>query len=297
MNSEALMRALSETSKMVEEYIEGAIDKEDKDIKTVTDSMRYSLLSGGKRIRPFLTLEFCRLFGGHNDASLSFAAAIEFIHTFSLIHDDLPCMDDDEMRRGKPTNHMVYGEATALLAGDALALHAFGMITENEKASAFARLNAVSVLSKASADMGMVGGQIIDMYGEENKLTFDVLLKLHSLKTGALIRASAVLGCLAADIPLNDERMTSAITYSENIGLAFQIIDDILDKEGNEALLGKPIGSDGENGKTTFLSFMSVEEARKYALDLTEKAKKAIEKYPGSETLIALADYLLYRDY
>ena len=297
MNKEELMTAFSERSRMVEDYIEGAVDKEDNDIKTVTDSMRYSLLSGGKRIRPFLALEFCRLFGGGDEAALPFAAAIEFIHTFSLIHDDLPCMDDDEMRRGKPTNHIVYGEATALLAGDALALHAFGMITENEKASEYARLNAVSVLSRASADMGMVGGQIIDMYGEENKLTFETLLKLHSLKTGALIRASAMLGCLAAGVPQNDKRMASAITYSENIGLAFQIIDDILDREGDEELLGKPIGSDGENGKTTFLSFMSVDEARKYALDLTDRAKKAIEEYPGSEMLISLADYLLYRNY
>lgn len=287
------MKKVSET---VEKYIKGTFAESDEDIDEVADAMRYSLFAGGKRIRPYILLAFCRMFGGSDEAALPFAAAIEMIHTFSLIHDDLPCMDNDDLRRGKPTNHKVYGEATALLAGDALALKAFGTAANNEYVDAENILEAVKILSVSAAENGMVGGQIMDMNGEKEILSLEKLKKLQRLKTGALIVASAKLGTLAAGVGKNDERMDSAIAYAGDIGLAFQIKDDILDVVGEEQALGKPIGSDAENSKTTFLSHMTLEEAQSYAHELTENAKKAIIGYKGNEDLIALADYLLERN-
>ncbi|MBE6539091.1 MAG: polyprenyl synthetase family protein [Ruminococcaceae bacterium] len=268
----------------------------DSDIDEVADAMKYSVYAGGKRIRAYICLAFCRLFGGDVKAALPFAAAIEMIHTFSLIHDDLPCMDDDDLRRGKPTNHKVYGEATALLAGDALALKAFGVVAENPYVSPDIALRAVRALSFASAERGMVGGQIMDMQGEKTALPIEKLKKLQSLKTGALIEVSARLGAMAAGVSDDDRRMLNALEYAKGIGLAFQIKDDILDVTGDEALLGKPIGSDAENSKSTFLRFMSIEEAEKYAKELTEKAKESISGYEGRENLLALADFLLERN-
>lgn len=287
------MKKVSET---VEKYIKGTFAESDEDIDEVADAMRYSLFAGGKRIRPYILLAFCRMFGGSDEAALPFAAAIEMIHTFSLIHDDLPCMDNDDLRRGKPTNHKVYGDATALLAGDALALKAFGTAANNEYVDAENILEAVKILSVSAAENGMVGGQIMDMNGEKEILSLEKLKKLQRLKTGALIVASAKLGTLAAGVGKNDERMDSAIAYAGDIGLAFQIKDDILDVVGEEQALGKPIGSDAENSKTTFLSHMTLEEAQSYAHELTENAKKAIIGYKGNEDLIALADYLLERN-
>ena len=294
-NFDMLFSDMKKVSETVEKYIKGTFAESDEDIDEVADAMRYSLFAGGKRIRPYILLAFCRMFGGSDEAALPFAAAIEMIHTFSLIHDDLPCMDNDDLRRGKPTNHKVYGEATALLAGDALALKAFGTAANNEYVDAENILEAVKILSVSAAENGMVGGQIMDMNGEKEILSLEKLKKLQRLKTGALIVASAKLGTLAAGVGKNDERMDSAIAYAGDIGLAFQIKDDILDVVGEEQALGKPIGSDAENSKTTFLSHMTLEEAQSYAHELTENAKKAIIGYKGNEDLIALADYLLER--
>ncbi len=268
---------------------------EDEDIRVLLDSERYSLFAGGKRIRPLLTLEFCRLFGGEDSAALPFACAVEMIHTYSLIHDDLPCMDDDELRRGKPTNHKVFGESTALLAGDALLTGAFEIAASNVEVGAEISAKAVAYLASCAGRYGMVGGQIMDLEGEKKKLTLDQLLKLHSLKTGALISAASVLGALAAGISFSDKCMEDVITYSENIGLAFQIVDDILDCTGNAEELGKNVGVDSEHEKNTFLSFYTVEEAQFYAERLTSEAVRAIRKYPGSETLVALAEWLATR--
>ncbi len=268
---------------------------EDKDIEELLNAERYSLFAGGKRIRPFLTLEFCNLFGGVEEAALPFACAVEMIHTYSLIHDDLPCMDDDELRRGKPTNHKVFGESTALLAGDSLLTGAFEVAASNVEAGAEISAKAVAYLANSAGRYGMIGGQIMDLAGEKRQLTLDELLKLHSMKTGALISAAAVLGALAAGVSFSDACMEDVITYAENIGLAFQIVDDILDKTGDAALLGKNIGSDEENQKSTFLSFYSVEEARFYAERLTNEAITALKKYPESDALCSLAEWLLSR--
>ncbi len=259
------------------------------------DSMRYSLMAGGKRVRPALTLEFCRLFGGDPAKAIPFAVAVEMIHTFSLIHDDLPCMDDDDLRRGRPTNHKVFGEANALLAGDALALDAFGMAAANEAVPAETRATAVRLLSAAAGSAGMVRGQIIDMFGEQNALTYEELLTLHRHKTGALIRVAAQLGCLAAGCGVGSPEMNAAEGYAERIGLAFQVIDDILDVTSTPEALGKSVGGDAEHHKNTFLSFSTIEDAERYADRLTAEAVALLSPYAESERLIALAQYLAVR--
>ncbi|MGN1048373.1 MAG: polyprenyl synthetase family protein [Eubacteriales bacterium] len=295
MNDSAFELSMKDAALKTERYIESTFEREDADLCEADEAMKYSLFAGGKRIRPYLVLAFCRLYGGKEESALPFAAAIEMIHTFSLIHDDLPCMDDDDLRRGKPTCHKVYGEATAVLAGDALALRAFGTAAANPYVSAQDAMRAVSVLSHASAERGMVGGQIMDMYGETHALSLEKLKKLQGLKTGALIRASALLGAIAAGVPDEDPRMRAAEDFADGIGLAFQITDDILDVTGDEASLGKSIGSDAENGKDTFVTHMSISDAAIYAKEVTEQAKSAISAYSGSEELLALADSLLTR--
>ena len=285
-------RLLSSAEK-VEHFLGQILTTDDKDLLSLYASMRYSTMAGGKRIRPFLTLSVAELFGGSVKDAIYFASAVEMVHTYSLIHDDLPAMDDDDLRRGKPTNHKVYGEATAILAGDALLTGAFEIICA-ASLPAETKLAAVRVLSEAAGAEGMVGGQIMDLANEENAPTFETLVKTHSLKTGAMILASVRLGLLAAGV--TDENAIRALcTYARHIGLAFQIIDDLLDVIGDEKELGKPIGSDKEEGKTTFLDFFSAEEARAYAEHLTGSAKAAIAPYENSEVLSALADYLLAR--
>lgn len=280
--------------------IDSAIEKtysllDDPDTDEVRRAELYSLTAGGKRIRAFLVNEFCRACGGSVDNSVDFALAVEMIHTFSLIHDDLPCMDDDDLRRGKPTSHKVFGEATALLAGDSLSVRAFQMIANNIKIDSGLRVKAVSVLAEAVASEGMIGGQIIDMRGEKETLDFDTLLKLHSKKTGALIMASAKLGCLAAGVDDADPRFKAAEKYASAIGLAFQIIDDILDSTADASFLGKNTGVDATRNKTTFLSFMNIEDASLYAARLTDEAKKELIVFNESNNLSELADYLLVR--
>ena len=280
--------------------IDSAIEKtysllDDPDTDEVRRAELYSLTAGGKRIRAFLVNEFCRACGGSVDNSVDFALAVEMIHTFSLIHDDLPCMDDDDLRRGKPTSHKVFGEATALLAGDSLSVRAFQMVANNINIDSDLRVKAVSVLAEAVASEGMIGGQIIDMRGEKETLDFETLLKLHSKKTGALIIASAKLGCLAAGVDDTDPRYKAAEKYASAIGLAFQIIDDILDATADASVLGKNTGVDETRNKTTFLSFMSIENASKYAEKLTDDAKKELIVLNESNFLSDLADYLLVR--
>lgn len=293
--TDALKTALTEAALAAEQALSDALAGDDPDYGIILEAERYSVLGAGKRIRPFLVLAFARLFGGDDRAALPFAAAIELMHCFSLIHDDLPCMDNDDLRRGKPTNHIVYGEATALLAGDALAIRALEVAASNEAVSPAEAIRAVRTLADAAGPFGMIGGQIMDMYGESHPLTLEQLRKLQMHKTGALIRAAALLGCIAAEIPAGDERITAALTYADGIGLAFQIIDDILDVLGDEATLGKPIGSDAASGKSTFVTHLGVEEARRVAEKMTAMAKHAIEPYPDSALLCDLADWLLCR--
>ncbi len=286
---------LSEDAAAVEALLDTLYRGGGRTDAVLDEAMRYSLMAGGKRVRPALVLEFCRLFGGDPAAAVPFAAAVEMIHTFSLIHDDLPCMDNDDLRRGRPTNHKVYGEANALLAGDALALDAFGMAASNTAVSPEARARAVLLLSEAAGSAGMVRGQIIDMFGEQNTLTYEELLTLHAHKTGALIRVSAQLGCLAAGCAVGSPEMQAAEGYAERIGLAFQVIDDILDVTASPEQLGKSVGGDAEHNKNTFLSFSTVADAETYADGLTREAIALLAGFPGRERLSALAAYLAVR--
>lgn len=291
-----LKERIAANAALVNEALDAYTKRQDPDFATELNAERYSLLSRAKRIRPTLVLEFCRLFGGTDAAALPFAAAVEMIHTYSLIHDDLPCMDDDDLRRGKPTCHKAFDEATALLAGDGLLTRAFGVLATNTVVSDRAVRDAVAALSEAAGSFGMIGGQVIDLAGEETKLSLELLLKLHAHKTGALIAVSAELGCIAAGLTREDPRTQAAISYAKGIGLAFQIIDDILDATADAETLGKSVGSDEKSQKTTFLTYFDIDAARRYATRVTDDAKAAIKGIAGSETLLALADYLTERE-
>ena len=289
-----IINAINENASFTERALERCSEGTDEDYGLILDAQRYSLLDGGKRIRPFLVNECCTLLGGNRDAAVYFAVAAEMVHTYSLIHDDLPCMDDDDLRRGKPSNHKKYGYANALLAGDALLTKAFSVISE-APLPAEVRINAVRILSEAAGDRGMIAGQVMDLLGENSTLAVDKLLKLHSLKTGAMIECSVRLGCLAAGHDDSSPQAQALRKYARNIGLAFQVIDDVLDviAEGDE--LGKATGSDAKQNKTTFMTYYTVEQAREYAEKLTVDAINAISEINGSEILTDLACYLLER--
>lgn len=251
----------------------------------VSKAMRYSAEGGGKRIRPILTVEFAKICGGNSDAALDFGCAVEMIHTYSLIHDDLPCMDNDDLRRGKPSCHIAYGEDTALLAGDALLTKAFNVLANTKNVKAENIIKAVNCLSQFAGINGMVGGQILDLEFEKGTPESDEILKMYSLKTCDLLKASAVLGCLTSD-RCDDEMMQNACEYGEKLGLAFQIVDDILDVIGDEKELGKPIGSDSMNDKSTFVSIHGIDESKKYVKRLTEQSLSVLEKFGGDTTVL-----------
>lgn len=266
---------------------------------SVAEAMRYSALAGGKRIRPVLALEFCRVCGGDTAAAMPAACALEMVHTYSLIHDDLPCMDDDAVRRGRPSCHIQFGEATAMLAGDGLLSLAFETALcdnyiQSGRVKAENVLRAAHLLAQASGVFGMVGGQIIDLESENRRISLQTLEFMHSRKTGAMIRAAARMGCILADAP--DEQVEAADAFAERIGLAFQIIDDILDVTGDAKKLGKPIGSDQEKEKTTYITHLGIEKSRKLAQKLTEEAVKKLAVFNDREFLSELAYYLAARD-
>lgn len=294
-NKTLALKVLTEDAALVESLLDTLYGGGGRCDAVLDDAERYSLMAGGKRVRPALTLEFCRLLGGDPQDALPFAAAVEMIHTFSLIHDDLPCMDDDDLRRGRPTNHKVFGEAYALLAGDGLALDAFGMVASNERVSPEARALAAVLLSRAAGSEGMVRGQIMDMFGEQNTLTYKELLDLHAHKTGALIRVAAQLGVLAAGYGVDSPEMNAAVGYAERIGLAFQVIDDILDVTSTPEELGKSVGGDACHHKNTFLSFSTIPAAEAFADTLTEQAIALVTPFEHAERLTALARYLAVR--
>ena len=295
-NNVDIKRALTECADAVEIALSEYSPNQDADLKTIFDAQRYSLLGGGKRIRPFLVASFCRALGGSEEKALPLACAIEMIHTYSLIHDDLPCMDNDDYRRGKLTNHKVFGEATAVLAGDALLTKAFSVISSATELSAEERIAAVAVLSESAGECGMIGGQMMDMAAQDlNGVDQQYLEKMHGLKTGALIRAAAKLGCIAAGKANDAALMKDVEQYASKIGLAFQIVDDVLDVIGDKEVLGKNVGVDHAANKLTFMRFYSVDAAMKCAEKLTEDAIAAVSKYDQFGELSALAEYLLRR--
>lgn len=258
----------------------------------LNDAMAYSLLSGGKRIRPLLTLEACRLFGGEPERALPFACGVEMVHTYSLIHDDLPCMDDDDLRRGRPTNHKVFGETTAVLAGDGLLTLAFQALTQAPLSPAQI-CRGVACLAGAAGPGGMVAGQILDIAGEGRSLTYDEVVEIEALKTGCIMEAAVRLGCIAADSTAEQEEAGAA--YARQLGLAFQIRDDLLDVLGDEKELGKPVGSDREKEKSTFTSLKGIQACEERIQMLTEQAVSVIKPFPGSAFLCELAETLANR--
>jgi len=262
----------------------------------VCEAMAYSLLDGGKRIRGCLTLAMCELCGGEVQSALPLACAVEMVHAYSLIHDDLPCMDNDDLRRGKPSCHIKFGEGTALLAGDALLTHAFSAASDayfNGTLPAETVLRCVNQLSRAAGVEGMIGGQVIDTAPEEVPMTPEQLEAMHSMKTGALIRSAAVLGCLAAGAPR--DVIMQADLYAAKIGLAFQIVDDILDATEESEKLGKST-SDADNNKTTYITLYGVEKAREMVRRLVLEADLAVKgTVLDDEMLYELADTLAKR--
>ncbi len=256
------------------------------------EAMLYSLTNSGKRIRPVLCLEFAKACGAKTEDALNFAVAVEYIHTYSLIHDDLPCMDNDDFRRGKPSCHKAFSEDTALLAGDALLTHAFKIISDAQL-DAEKRIMAVSELSYLAGAYGMVGGQVIDLKYEKAKPDLEQIKCIHRLKTSALIESACVLGCIAAgEFQLIDK----AREFALNLGLAFQIKDDILDVIGNEEMLGKHVGSDYENNKTTYVSLRGLEESQKDVQIFTDKAINALKYFKNTEFIEKLALSLVTRE-
>ncbi len=259
----------------------------------LAEAMRYSLLAGGKRIRPMLVLEFCRITGGDTEAALPVACAIEMLHTYSLIHDDLPCMDDDDLRRGKPTNHVVFGECTATLAGDALQAEAFGTILRSEL-PAERRARCAEHLANAVGLDGMCGGQFLDTSWEGRKLTARELDEINSRKTGALLTAACLMGVAAAGG--SEEQEEAAARYGAALGAAFQIRDDVLDVLSTEAELGKPIGSDLEEEKNTYMALYGEEKCSALIEKLTAAGKEAVrDAFSDTDFLCSLADSLATR--
>jgi len=264
--------------------------------QVVFDAMRYSVGAGGKRIRPILLLEFCRVCGGNIKDALPFACAIEMIHTYSLIHDDLPCMDNDDMRRGKPSCHKAFGEANALLAGDALLNLAFEtMLCSSSNVDADLKLKAAQTIANYSGVDGMIGGQVIDLQNEGKDISEEILLRLYRDKTAALLRASASAGAILAGA--DEAKIAAADAYAEKIGIAFQIIDDILDCVGDQSLLGKPIGSDEKNNKVTYVTLVGVEKAREEVARLSKEAVELLDELSvNSEFLREVVLYLIHRE-
>ena len=291
------MKTMNEVISLYSEYINQTLNTYLPENKNdVLDSaLRYSVFAGGKRIRPIICLAFCDMISGSFEKALPFACALEMVHTYSLIFDDLPCMDNDSLRRGIPTNHVVFGESTAVLAGMGLYGEAFTQIIADGTRRGLSDnqiIRGIKILLDASGQKGIVRGQDLDL---ENKpgLTENEVLNIHNLKTAAMLKASALLGCVAADA--SEEILCAAEKYAESIGLAFQIRDDILDVTGTVSEMGKTLGKDAAEEKTTFVNIYGLEEAQRLVEEYTDKAVEAINKYDKTGFLKDLAVYLATR--
>ena len=287
-----ICRVMKHRCLLVDEYLAGCFQG-DVAHKTLYSAMAYSLNAGGKRVRPILTMEFARAAGGDGDRALRLGCAVEMLHTYSLIHDDLPCMDDDDLRRGKPTNHVIYGEANAVLAGDALQTAAFETILSADYSADVRAACALELARGAGAD-GMCAGQVLDIEGENQPLTLDQLRMVHEKKTGALLEAACVIGAIAGGA--DRAQIAAARCYAREIGLAFQVRDDLLDHISTTEELGKPVGSDEENNKTTYYTLLGQSGCEELIAVCTARAKVAVAAaYEDSEVLCAMADWLAGR--
>ncbi len=298
MNSINIENKLTERASLIQNTLENYL-KHDKTLEytKIFEAMEYSVLNAGKRLRPVILLEFCTMCGGKIEQALPFAVALEMIHTYSLIHDDLPCMDDDDIRRGKPTSHKVYGEALAVLSGDALLTLAFEVASKysiQNGLDAKIAINAINVLAKNAGVNGMIGGQVIDILSENKQISYDMLSKLQSLKTGALLCSAGIIGTMIAGA--DEKKITSAKIFCDKLGLAFQIRDDILDIIGNSEVFGKPVGSDEKAGKSTFPALLGVDKCNELVATLTKEAISELYTFENNEFLIELAKSLINRE-
>lgn len=286
---------LKQLQERIDDCLEFMLEDDDVPYRTLLQAMSYSLNAGGKRLRPALVLEFCRLCGGDEERALPAALSVELLHTYSLIHDDLPCMDNDDLRRGKPTNHKVFGECTATLAGDALQALAFQMVLDAPLSDG-RTLRCARLLARAAGPEGICGGQQMDLEWEGRALSEEELLQIHLHKTAALIRAACLMGVAAAGG--TPEQEEAAAAFADHLGLAFQIRDDILDVTSTEEELGKPIGSDAANEKTTYVTLYGPDRCEELVLEHTRAARQALEQteWPGDPGfLLWLAEALARR--
>ncbi len=287
---------LSDRRSMVDAALERYLPPVSSTPERLHEAIRYSVLAPGKRLRPILVLAGAEAVGGEPESVLQTACALECIHVFSLIHDDLPCMDNDDYRRGRLTNHKVYGEAMAMLAGDALLTLAFELVADNiEHVSPDRIVAALKLISNATGTWGMVGGQVVDIESEGRQIGLDTLEYIHSHKTGALLTASSLAGALLCGA---DERQQERLTsYGKSIGLAFQIADDILDIVGDQEKIGKPVGSDEGNDKATYPKLFGLEESRRMAREEVGKAVDSLDEFGApAEPLRVIARYIVERD-
>jgi geranylgeranyl diphosphate synthase type II len=279
---------------MVEEALEVALPKQDGPESRVVEAMRYSLFAGGKRLRPILCLAASEAVGGEVQAAMPAGCALEMIHTYSLIHDDLPAMDDDDLRRGKPTNHKVYGEAIAILAGDGLLTEAFVLLSDSNSLLPERAVQVIGVIAEAASYRGMVGGQVVDMLSQNKGADLETVQQMHSRKTAALIAAAAESGALAGKG--SEVQVAALARYGRAIGLAFQIADDILDIEGDAELLGKTTGADEARGKVTYPAAVGLERSRQAANEMVNDALAALEGFDDrANPLRSLANYIITR--
>ena len=286
---------LSADIALIEPALEGYLSRETHEgYDRIFEAAKYSAMAGGKRLRPVIVLEFCRLHGGDIKNALPFACALEMIHTYSLIHDDLPCMDNDDLRRGRPTCHKAFDEATAVLAGDGLLTAAFETASQADVPAETA-LRCIRILSENAGMNGMIGGQVLDMLAEHRRISETELRLLQKLKTGCLLRAACELGCAAAG-KTDTESIEAARAYGDKLGLAFQIRDDMLDVIGDEATFGKPIGSDREEGKTTFVDILGLNGCQRVIEAHSESAVEALGDMADTDFLIHLVRVLEKRE-
>lgn len=287
---------LKEQIDFIDRYLDKYLEEKDNPQSIIYKAMRYSVFAGGKRLRPILMINVCKMCGGDIKEVIPFACAMEMIHTYSLIHDDLPAMDNDDLRRGQPTSHIKFGEAAAILAGDALLNKAFEIVSQYSGDNPMRVLKAINILASSSGTEGMIGGQVVDMESEGKDITLDELKYLHLNKTGAIIRSACAIGALMAGAGKSE---TEAIDrFALNLGVAFQIRDDVLDVIGSEEELGKPIGSDEVENKNTYVKIAGLAESEKMAEEYTEKAKKELLLFGDkAEFLLKLTDYLTNRRY
>ncbi len=288
---------ISATAEQVDHSLDRMLPPETAAPATIHKAMRYSIFAGGKRIRPVLCIAAAEACGGKAGTAMPAACAVETLHTYTLIHDDLPCMDNDDLRRGKPTNHKVFGEGIAVLAGDALLTEAFAMLARLPENANYRVADYVRELAEATGSRQLIGGQVLDLEGEGRPLSIEELRAIHNGKTSALLTAAIRLGAMSA--AASPEQLAALTTYGQNLGLAFQIIDDILDITSTPETLGKSIGKDEQAGKATYPALVGIDHARQEARDLTAAACKALDIFPEQQRarLLALNDYLLNRNY